>query len=181
MNAISFPYEAESSPIFKVVRRPIAQVKFFSQKRKRWLEYTMIVDTGADYTVCPLKVAHDLLIDIEKECNQYLTRGIGGSERVFICKKKIIIKIGNWEVKIPIGFLERDDIPPLLGRQECLDVFDVLFSDFATSFKKSRCYNKNYGKRAKKGKNRWRIFKNSSDETDKGLPNCRNLISTFLV
>ena len=136
MTVTSFPYESKPSSIFKVVKRPIANIKFFSLKRKRWLEYTMIIDTGADYTVCPLKVARDLLIDIEKECNQHFTRGIGGSERIFICKKKILIKIGDWEVKIPIGFLERDDIPPLLGRQECLDVFDVLFSHFTTSFKK---------------------------------------------
>ena len=48
----------------------------------------MIVDTGADYPVCPLKVARDLLIDVEKECNQYSTRGIGGSEKCLFIKRK---------------------------------------------------------------------------------------------
>ena len=136
MNFISFPYEAKSSPIFGVVKRPVAYIRVFSRKRKKWFEYTMIVDTGADYTVFPFSVAGDLNIDIEKECEQYSTRGIGGSERVFIYKKKILIKIGDWEIKAPIGFLERDDIPPLLGRQECLDVFKVLFSRFTTLFEK---------------------------------------------
>jgi len=136
MSSISFPYESHSSSIFKIIKRPVANIKFFSPKRKRWLEYTMIVDTGADYTVCPLKVAHDLLIDVEKECNQYLTRGIGGSEKVFIYKKKILAEIGELKMKIPIGFLERDDLPPLLGRQQCLNILDVIFSHFTTTFKK---------------------------------------------
>lgn len=136
MNPISFPYENQYSPIFSAVKRPVADVKFFSEKRKRWLEYRMIIDTGADYPVCPLKVARDLLIDVEKDCSQHFTRGIGGTEKVFICKKKIPIKIGDYELKIPIGFLERDDIPLLLGRQGCLDIFDVCFSHFTTSFKR---------------------------------------------
>ena len=136
MDSISFPYENKSSPIFKIIKRPVAKVKLFSLKRKRWFEYSMIVDTGADYTVFPFSVAGDLSIDIEKECNQYFTRGIGGNEKVFISKKKIPVKIGDYQLKIPLGFLERDDIPPLLGRQECLDVLDVIFSHFTTTFKK---------------------------------------------
>jgi len=136
MDSISFPYENKSSPIFKIIKRPVAKVKLFSLKRKRWFEYSMIVDTGADYTVFPFSVAGDLSIDIEKECNQYFTRGIGGSEKVFISKKKIPVKIGDYQLKISLGFLERDDIPPLLGRQECLDVLDVIFSHFTTTFKK---------------------------------------------
>lgn len=134
MKSISFPYETRSSPIFKIVKRPVAEACFFSLKRKRWFKYTMIVDTGADYTVFPLSVSKDLKINLEKDCRQYLTRGVGGSEKVFICRKRILMKIGDWERKVPIGFLERDDLPPLLGRQQCLDSFAVLFSKFSTSF-----------------------------------------------
>lgn len=134
MKSVSFPYETKSSSVFKVTKRPVAEVSFLSPGRNRWIRYTMIVDTGADYTVFPLKVARDLAINHENECKQYFTRGIGGSEKVFIYKKKILMKIGDWEKKVPIGFLERDDLPPLLGRQGCLDIFDVLFSKFTTFF-----------------------------------------------
>lgn len=130
---VSFPYETEPSNIFGVVKRPITEVSFWSEKRKRWLKYTMIVDTGADYTLLPYSAAEDLGVDLEKDCKEYRTFGIGGSETVYLVSK-YKIKIGSLELKIPCGFLSRDDVPPLLGRQECLNNFDVLFSKFVTSF-----------------------------------------------
>ena len=130
---ISFPYESESSNIFGNVKRPISEVSFWSPKRKRWLRYTMIVDTGADYTLLPYSASQDLEIDLENDCIQRQTFGIGGSEPVYLIKRHKI-KIGDIEMKIPLGFLGRDDIPPLLGRQECLNNIDVLFSKFAIWF-----------------------------------------------
>jgi len=51
----SFAYEQKTSKIFKRVRRPIARASFWSKYFNQWLDYTMIVDTGADYTLslCP--------------------------------------------------------------------------------------------------------------------------------
>ncbi len=42
--------------------------------------------------------------------------GIGGKEKVYL-HKKVKIKLGSWERGVPVGFLARDDIPSLLGRQ----------------------------------------------------------------
>lgn len=131
---ISFPYKAESSHIFEVVRRPTAQVSFWSSSRTRWIIYTMIVDTGADYTLLPYSVIEDLKLNLKKEAVKLKTFGIGGSETVYLIKK-YKIKIGKQELIVPIGILARDDVPPLLGRQECLDKFDVLFSKFITTFR----------------------------------------------
>lgn len=136
MKTISFTYETKHSSIFQIIKRPIAEISFLSPARKKWLKYIMIVDTGADYTIFPFKVASDLGIDVEKDCTQHFTRGIGGSEKVYIYNKNILMKIGNFKKGVPIGFLERDDIPPLLGRHKCLDLFDMLFSNFTTSFKR---------------------------------------------
>lgn len=130
---ISFPYKEESSPIFGVVRRPVAQVSFWSSQRKRWLSYTMIVDTGADYTLLPYSAAEDLKLDLGKDAQRLRTFGIGGTETVYLIKQ-FKIKIEKFELVIPVGFLARDDVPPLLGRQECLDKFKILFSKFITSF-----------------------------------------------
>lgn len=94
----------------------------------------MIVDTGADYTLLPLSDAADLGVDLEKDCRSFETRGIGGTETVYLLKRRIRVKIGDFTSNIPIGFLARDDIPELLGRQECLNNFAVLFSKFTTSF-----------------------------------------------
>jgi len=93
----------------------------------------MIVDTGADYTLLPYSATEDLKLDLEKDAHKLKTFGVGGSETVYLmrsCK----IKLGKFELTAPVGFLARDDIPPLLGRQECLDRLSVLFSQFITSF-----------------------------------------------
>ncbi|MFH1289196.1 MAG: retropepsin-like aspartic protease [Patescibacteria group bacterium] len=131
---ISFPYETKKSTIFKQVKRPIATVDFWSDRFKKWISYNMIVDTGADYTILPFSDATDLGVNLEKECLSFETRGIGGTETIYLLERKIRIKIGDFIKKIPVGFLLRDDIPELLGRQECLNNFDVLFSKFTTSF-----------------------------------------------
>lgn len=131
---VSFLYETKKSTIFKQVKRPIATVDFWSDRFKKWISYNMIVDTGADYTILPFSDATDLGVDLEKECRSFKTRGVGGTENIYFLKRKIRIRIGDFIRKIPVGFLSRDDIPELLGRQECLNNFDVLFSKFITSF-----------------------------------------------
>lgn len=130
---ISFPYETKPSSIFKIVKRPIAKVNFWSKKFNRYLEYLMIVDTGADYTLFPLSAAQELGIKLRKECQIFKTAGVGGEERVYLFKKAKM-KLGDWEVNVPIGFLGREDIPPLLGRQSCLNKLDVRFFHFTTVF-----------------------------------------------
>lgn len=86
----------------------------------------MIVDIGADYTLLPYFASQDLKLDLKNEARKLQTFGIGGSEKVYLIKKHLI-KIGEQESSIPLGIVFRDDIPPLLGRSECIDKFDVLF------------------------------------------------------
>lgn len=87
----------------------------------------MIVDSGADYTLLPRYLAHELGIDLEKDCKLFNTFGVGGTERVYFLPK-IEVRIGNWKRIIPIGFLERNEIPPLFGRHLFLETFETLFS-----------------------------------------------------
>lgn len=129
----TFPYESKPSPIFRVVKRPIAKVNFWSKKFNRYLEYLMIVDTGAYYTLFPLSTAYELGINLKKECKTFKTAGIGGEEMVYLFKKAKM-KLGDWKASVPIGFLGREDIPPLLGRASCLNNLDVRFVRFTTSF-----------------------------------------------
>lgn len=131
---VSFPYETRQSVIFKQVKRPVATVGFWSDRFEKWISYNMVVDTGADYTVLPFSSITDLGINPKKECRQFKTQGIGGTETVYFSKKKIKVKIGDVTKEIPLGFLSRNNIPALLGRQECLNSFAVLFSEFITSF-----------------------------------------------
>lgn len=124
--AVSFEFERSSSPILGVVRRPIAQVYCYSAAKHRWYEVWMIVDTGADYTLLPRYMMERLGVNL-KDCRVFQTFGIGGKERAFFLNK-LQVKLGEWKRDIPVGFLDRDDVPPLLGRHRFFETFLTTFS-----------------------------------------------------
>lgn len=132
---IKFPFEIKTSGIFGLTARPVAKIDFWSNVSNNWVEVIMLMDTGADYTLLPKFYADDLGINLEKDCKPYSTFGIGGSENVYILKN-IKAKLGQWQLKLPVGFLERDNIPPLLGRQGFLEKFRVILHRNTTSFSK---------------------------------------------
>ncbi|MBI4999480.1 retroviral-like aspartic protease family protein [Candidatus Gottesmanbacteria bacterium] len=131
---ITFPYEEKKSDIFPKIKRPIAEVYFWSKLINGWLGYKMIVDTGADYTVLPKYRAVDLGVNLKKDCEIKKTFGVGGGVTVYFLKNKAKMKIGQLELNIPLGFLDADNVPPLLGREGCLNVFRLIFAGFQTKF-----------------------------------------------
>lgn len=124
---LKFPFRAERSSILGKIYRPVAQVFFWSKIDKNWVEVWMIIDTGADYTLLPRYMARDLRVNLEKDCKTLTTLGIGGGERVYFLPK-IKVKLGGWERFISVGVLERNEIPPLMGRHLFLETFETLFS-----------------------------------------------------
>lgn len=137
MAALRFPFDKSPSEIFGYVYRPIARVDFWSGKINGWVGVIMIVDTGADYTLLPRFYARDLGIDLKKECKAHWTGGIGGREKVYLFKQARV-RLDKWERIVPIGFLERNNIPPLLGRQGFLETFKVTLANHSTSFSKAK-------------------------------------------
>lgn len=131
--SIAFKFKEYNSSIFGIVRRPIAEV-FFHTKDKSWQPITMIVDTGADYTLLPKFLAESLGINLSKDCKIIITQGVGGNSQVYLLKNKIQARIGKYERKIPLGFLNNDSVPPLLGRQDFFETFKVLFNKFEVTF-----------------------------------------------
>lgn len=125
--ALSFAFEKTHSPLFGTIYRPVAQVFFYAGRKKRWYEVWMIVDTGADYTFLPKYFSERLGIDLKKDCKVFKTAGVGGEEKVYLLKN-IKVKLGSWERTIPVGFLNRDNIPPLFGRHQFLETFETVFS-----------------------------------------------------
>lgn len=131
---LTFPFRKEKSAILGIVHRPIAKVLFWSKKAHHWVATRMIVDTGADYSLLPRFMADKLGVNLETECKLFTTFGIGGGERVYFLPKAKV-KLGQWERTIPVGFLERNEIPPLMGRQLFLETFETVFSsDYTVSF-----------------------------------------------
>lgn len=124
---LKFLFRVEKSAILGKIHRPVAQVFFWSKIDEKWVEIWMIVDTGADYTLLPRFMANDLGVNLEKECKIFTTYGVGGGERVYFLPK-MKVKLSRWERIIPVGFLERNEIPPLMGRHLFLETFETLFS-----------------------------------------------------
>lgn len=130
----SFPFREEESPIFGRINRPVAEVFIKDQAHDLWQPVTMIVDTGADYTLLPLFLAKELSVDLIRDCRIITTQGIGGTSKVYLLKNTIEVKIGEFNRQIPLGFLDDDYIPPLLGRQEFFETFRVVFEKFYVTF-----------------------------------------------
>lgn len=131
--ALSFPFEKVFSPIFGTVHRPVAWISFWSKAKNEWIGIWMIVDSGADYTLLPRYMSEYLGISLKNDCQIFSTFGVGGEETVSLYKKAKI-KLGQWEISAPIGFLEKDAVPPLLGRQGFMEKFATLFFNHKTSF-----------------------------------------------
>jgi len=93
----------------------------------------MLVDTGAHYTLLPRVYAALLGVRVQRDCRRVRTAGIGGDERVYLLPQ-LQMRVGPWLRQIPVGFLNHDDVPPLLGRARCLDTFDVCFEGRRTTF-----------------------------------------------
>lgn len=129
----SFPFTFIGKTKLGTIYRPYAIVAAYSNIRNKWQPLEMIIDTGADYCLFPKRYAGILGIDLIQDCIAETTLGVGGAETVYQYKK-LPIKIGRWEKKIPVGFLERDDIPPLLGRLECLEILHLVFKNKESLF-----------------------------------------------
>jgi len=136
MKIANFTFKRIGKTKLGEIFRPYAFVSIFSEKRNEWIPMEMIVDTGADYTIFPRRCADFLKIDLNTECIAETTSGIGGSETVYLYKS-LPLKIGDWQKKVPVGFLERDDIPALLGRLEFIEVLKVTFKNFQTIFEEN--------------------------------------------
>jgi len=93
----------------------------------------MVVDSGADYSLLPRYMSGYLGINLLSDCKAFSTFGIGGKENVFLLEKAKI-KLGAWEINAPVGFLERDTVPPLLGRHGFMEKFSTIFFNHKTYF-----------------------------------------------
>ncbi|TMA99507.1 MAG: hypothetical protein E6J70_12795 [Deltaproteobacteria bacterium] len=135
--SISFPFERQPSEVFGTIHRPVVPAQLWSARAGRWVRVVMIVDTGADYTLLARVHAAILGVDLRKNCRRVATAGIGGTETVYLLPR-LRMRLGPWSRVIPVGFLDRDDVLPLMGRTGCLDTFDVRFARRRTTFSAQR-------------------------------------------
>ncbi|MBI3103384.1 aspartyl protease family protein [Candidatus Daviesbacteria bacterium] len=134
MKILSSPFSFKGDGYLGKIYRPYIQILISSDKIDEWIPTEMIVDTGADYTLFPKRYAGFLGINLNKECKMEKTQGVGGQEKIYLCKKGVFIKIGEFKQEIPVGFLNRDNIPSLLGRLQALEVLTLTMKDKTTKF-----------------------------------------------
>lgn len=134
MKLLSSPFSFKGKGYLGKIYRPYIQVLITSGKIDEWLPTEMIVDTGADYTLFPRKYAELLSINLRKECKADITYGVGGQEIIYLCKEGIRIKIGDFEKEIPVGFLNRDNIPTLLGRLQIIEILKMTLEHRVITF-----------------------------------------------
>ncbi|MBI2346400.1 MAG: aspartyl protease family protein [Deltaproteobacteria bacterium] len=121
-----FPFKRVGASYFGPIDRPLVPVDFRARGDTRIVPITMLVDTGADFTLLPLRYASLLGISLKTDCCTTHSQGIGGKETVHLLKDPVQLHIGKWSARIPLGLLARDDIPPLLGRIHCLERISLL-------------------------------------------------------
>lgn len=131
-----FPFTKIGKTYLGNVHRPYARIEISSDKVGEWVPIEAVIDTGADYTLLPRRYAFLLGIDLTVDCVPETTLGVGGSETIHLYKKGVKVRLKDWEGKVPLGFLERDDVPVLLGRLKCLEIFELIFKNRATIFKR---------------------------------------------
>ncbi len=126
MKILSTPFSFKGEGYLGKIYRPSIQAFIGSNNIDEFIPIEMIVDTGADYTLLPKRYAKLLAINLEKECIADMTHGIGGQGIIYRCKKSVRIKIGEFKKVIPVGFLNRDNIPSLLGRLQALEILTLI-------------------------------------------------------
>jgi hypothetical protein len=131
MAVARYPFRRIGREYLGTIRRPYATVLVQGKSRK-WVSVEMVVDSGADYTLLPATYAELLGIDLAA-CVPATTSGVGGSEIVHLYKS-LDVRLGDWRAKVPVGFLDRDDVPALLGRLRFMEALEVVFKDFTTTF-----------------------------------------------
>jgi len=132
---ISFPFEYITDNTFGKIYRPYATLYVLNKNTGIYIKRTLIVDSGADFTLFPRINASLFGVDIEKETEKSQTFGVGGKETVYLYKN-LPIRMGEVKLKIPVGFIDRNDVPALLGRQHFMELFKVTFERFKTVFQK---------------------------------------------
>ena len=89
------------------------------------LERYMLVDSGADTTLIPRSVGKGLGFKIHEGEDIFSLGGISGA--VPVVYRKLTIRLGEIELKIPVAWAMDENVPLLLGREVVFEKFDIEF------------------------------------------------------
>ncbi len=119
-----FRYRKERSDLLGIIYRPVAEV-YFEDKEGNQLASFMYIDSGADITLIPRALGKNLGLEFdEKEIRK--VRGLGDVS-IPVIIKKVRMRIGNHQLEARIAWALEEGVPPLLGRTDVFDKFDIKF------------------------------------------------------
>lgn len=120
---ITFRYKKELGKNNQIIPRPVADISLLSNSGT-WIEFHPYIDSGADITLIPLSLGKLLGFTKNPQKTERVS-GISGSISITYIVNKV--KIGNHEFMAQIGWALTEDVPPLLGRKDIFDQFNITF------------------------------------------------------
>ena len=124
---MSFKYKSITRANGVIIKTPSIPITILGNSGLR-IEFTALIDSGADVSVIPQEVAELLNINIQGEKSK--SKGIGGEVDVVNSKITLNIRKGHedYTFTIPVQIvLGNHQIPVLLGRTGFFDEFSILF------------------------------------------------------
>ncbi len=124
---MEFPYKQKESRILGHVLRPLIRLKIFSDNKKDWeIIDDVLVDTGADLTVLPRYIGELVINDITT--GEYIEiKGIVPISIIIAFVHKLKLKVAEKEFETKVAIADSNDVQPILGRHNALDLFNIEF------------------------------------------------------
>lgn len=119
---IVFRYKSEKGAHQELVKRPVADA--WLKKGAGWVEFHPYIDSGADVTLIPLSLGELIGFKMKSEKVEEIG-GIRGA--VPVIYKNWEVKIGEKTLPVLIAWALIEEVPPLLGRADIFDFFNITF------------------------------------------------------
>lgn len=137
---MKFKYLTASGPTDsrgKMVKRPMLEIELIGNGGKK-INTLGLVDSGADTTMVNLQYADALGINVDKTKTKDVI-GIGnGRVQVYPSMLCFKIKYTDYEMTIPVWFIDSQNVQILLGQEVFFDVHKIKFEKDHDTFEINR-------------------------------------------
>ncbi len=123
---ITFYYRKMRSKVLGEIARPVADIRLQTRKGK-WIKYEAFIDSGADITIIPYSVGKYIGFEMKEE-NLVQFQGVAG-KNVPTILTKVRMRIGDVELEPRVAWALIEEAPPLLGRLDIFDKFNITFKE----------------------------------------------------